>query len=518
MMTSGEAGVGVDLPHSRNAQTVSFDLEIETDLPPVEWIPVFIHGRADSTVARRQAVFIDVKRQALYATIWHPRLGREIILPSKEGSLSDKRTYRVCFAVSTILGAYSLFLDGELAAQVIESPGDVAGGSLIGAGSYELLNAPGLSISNLETFGEYVAPGVERAQRFSCTDLETQVNLDWFGGGEKMTFCGFMHHKDGRDLGFLPITGVEIEDSRLPLEAIGAERNKIKALINRGEKETVCHGCPRLVFAPWQENIDNKLRTITVNSWTACNLRCEYCFTIDKGTPFIARATYDLLAMFRDLHENGKFDRGASVNWGGGDVTVLVGFEEASSFLTDIGVGQLVNTNAITYSRAIAAGLERGLMGVQVSIDAGSRSLYEAIKGRDHLETVWKNIDRYHRIAKDVKVQGPIRLPYPVVVKYIIYHNNCQPEEILEFTRRCRQHGMRFLTVSAKQGELFPNGRNGHLAMRPDAGAEERILRGVALMRDDATKSQIRTALYTFSPAQERLINQYQSEIAEVAF
>jgi pyruvate-formate lyase-activating enzyme len=508
----------VPLPRSRHAQTVSFDLTVSKELPAIDWVPVFVHGRSDYVGARRQAVFIDVRRRALYATVWHSGLRREVILCTKDNVLSEAGPIHVLFSVSTILGIYSLFVDGQLAAQIVEPPGEVSGGNLVEMDCYELLNEPGLSIANLSAYGEYVTPGVRRPEHFSCLDLEKQVNLSWSGGKENLTFCCFMHNRRGVDVGFLPILGVEIEGSKLPLGRIAAERQRIKDVINHGEEETACHGCPRLQHAVWPENPENKLITVTVNSWTACNLRCEYCFTIDAGTPFIAKPSYNLLEMFRNLAEEGKFEAGASVTWGGGDVTVLVGFEEASAFLTETGISQLVNTNAITFSPAIAAGLARGLMDVQVSIDAGTRALYDAVKGRDHLDAVWRNVERYHKISMEVKERGATRLPYPIVAKYIIYHNNCEPAELLEFMRRCRLHGMRFIVISAKQGELMPNGRNGHLSLQPDAGAEERILRGVALLRSEAAKSQIRSALYTFSPAQERLIDQYEHEIPTPAF
>ena len=519
-------------PNSHYAQTVAFDLVISGELPVSEFVPCFVHGRADVLPERRQAVFIDVERRALYAAIWHAGLQREVTLSSKAGLIDGPCRLSIVFAVSTILGAYSLFVDGSLAAEFVEQPGDVAGGLLVSTDFYEIVREPGLEIANLRCFGEYSTPALldgasHEAGReliahggdeshFSCIDLEKQVNLSWYGGKENLTFCCFTHNKRGLDVGFLPILGAEIKDSRLPLAKIAEERRRVKDIINKGEEESVCHGCPRLQKAVWPVNQENRFITITVNSWTACNLRCEYCFTIDTGTPFIAKPSYDLLTMFRDLSEQGKFEAGASVGWGGGDVTVLQGFEEASAFLTEAGVAQLVNTNAITFSPAIAGGLARGLMDVQVSVDAGTRELYEAIKGRDHLDAVWRNLTRYHKIAQDAPRQGKTRLPYPIVAKYIIYHNNCEDSEILEFVRRCRQHGMRFLTISAKQGELLPNGRNGHLSLRPDdpADSEERILRGVALMRREAMSSQIGTTLWTFSPAQERLIERYEYDIA----
>jgi molybdenum cofactor biosynthesis enzyme MoaA len=529
--SDGVAMSRAELRVSSFAQSVAFDLVINGKLPDVDFVDVFAHGDPAAVSERRQAVFIDVKHNRLYAAIWHAGLDQEIILTSPVGSLPSDGRCSVLFSVSTILGAYSLFVDDEPVSEIIEEPGNIAGGPLVSADRYHLLRDPGLWIENFRAFPQYLRasqlPRLSDANAselvednsepsFSCIDLERQINLSWSPHAD-MTFCCFAHNKRGVDVGFLPVTGARIKDSKLPLDHIAAERERIKDIINQGEKETVCHGCPRLQRDTWPSNRQNQLITLTVNSWTACNLRCEYCYTIDPTVPFRATPPYDLMTMFRDLVARRTLAPGAAVGWGGGDVTVLVGFEEASTFLTECGIAQLVNTNAITFSPAIAKGLASGLMDVQVSVDAGTRELYQAIKGRDHLGSVWANLERYHRISLGIE-HSTTRMPYPVIVKYIIYHNNCDERELQEFMRRCRQHGMRYVIISAKQGELLPNGRNADLRLEPTPDDEERILRGTALLRHSASMSQVRTSLWTFSPAQERRIQSYEDELVGAEF
>src|SRR5262249_19686377 len=85
--SEGEATSLFKFPVSTFAQSVAFDLVINRKFSDIDFVDVFAHGNPAAVSERRQAVFIDVKHNRLYATIWHAGLDQEVILTSPVGSL-----------------------------------------------------------------------------------------------------------------------------------------------------------------------------------------------------------------------------------------------------------------------------------------------------------------------------------------------------------------------------------------------------------------------------------------------
>lgn len=270
---------------------------------------------------------------------------------------------------------------------------------------------------------------------FSCKWIESGLVLDL----SELKFCCIPHSNNTK--GFVPIC--KYEGGAIPAERIREERRKLIALNNREGVDSPCKGCHYLEKKEWtRPEGGGRFDRIEISSFSLCNLRCTYCYTVlheDWGLPAVA---YDLLPVFRDMVDNGLLARGAKVEWGGGEPTILKDFSETARLLMQHDVWQRIFTNAIRYSDDIEEGLRQGKVAVVTSVDAGDRETYEKIKGRDRFEIVWRNLARYAATGGEVEA------------KYILRRGNSDPANVRRFVDKCVEAGIRTVTLTPDLEEI----------------------------------------------------------------
>ncbi|CAK7028144.1 MAG: GTP 3',8-cyclase [Desulfovibrio sp.] len=206
-------------------------------------------------------------------------------------------------------------------------------------------------------------------------------------------------------------------------------RNYITATIKAmNEDERICAGCPSILEcdASLEELMDKftiKGMTINVNK-QICNLSCVYCynFKLDHKPDY-----YDYRNFIDILSKSDLVDL-SFIAWIGGEPTLGKGFHYFCKKFNTLGYKQHFFTNAVIYSQEIAASLSSGLGYVLISIDSGSRVMFNTIKGCDKYHEVSMNIKKYAKVAQ---------YPESVHLKYIITEQNANFFEIVLFLLHC---------------------------------------------------------------------------------
>ncbi|MCR5260848.1 MAG: radical SAM protein [Candidatus Gastranaerophilales bacterium] len=211
----------------------------------------------------------------------------------------------------------------------------------------------------------------------------------------------------------------------------------------------VCKDCPTLEEREWDETpgfID-----VSVSNRTKCSCNCSYCIISGGGKEEIkkylnTRETYDVKPLLQHLKDKNMFKKGCHFIIGGGECAEYPKGELKwlVDFIFSLGGSIEFLTAGITYSEDIKNALEKGETKVKISVDAGTKEVYEQVKrvkGYDHL---WKNLEKYVKASK----KNPNAL---VTVKYIIIPGvNDNEKEVKEFAKRCKKTGCKAIEVNVE--------------------------------------------------------------------
>jgi MoaA/NifB/PqqE/SkfB family radical SAM enzyme len=250
-----------------------------------------------------------------------------------------------------------------------------------------------------------------------------------------------------------------------PLEAFLDLRRRTREAIRDGTSP--CLRCPALVETADPPPEEGRFRAITLNHFRACNSRCVYCdfWRPEKGE--IYRHRYSAFPILRDLAREGRIPPDATVAWGGGEPTILAEFEELMGLIDGLGIGNLVNTNALRFSPALADAL-RGRTRMQVSLDSGTPETFRKYKGLDRFATVVEHIGRYARAnARNVQL------------KYIVAEGNAGDRDLLGFLDIATSLAVPRIAITPEGSEVR-DGRIGEAAL--DGAARlwrEALARGI---------------------------------------
>lgn len=210
----------------------------------------------------------------------------------------------------------------------------------------------------------------------------------------------------------------------------------------------ICKGCPDLRVLPDGRNYGARMlfRSVSFNQHRFfCNCKCDYCDLWqhkDRGYG------YDVLPALESLKEQNLLDENCFFSWGGGEPSILPGFENAASWVTGHGYWQNVHTNALIYSPAIGKMLKRGQGQINISLDSSSPQIYKAVKGVNGFAKVTDSLKRYVHDARDTS---------QIVLKYIIFEKNNSIPEIEHFLKLCASLGIKHIQLSLDFREINAN-------------------------------------------------------------
>ena len=312
-----------------------------------------------------------------------------------------------------------------------------------------------------------------------------------------MNFCSSLVH----DINFEPtavqpccdVHGVEVPrfpftGGRLDMAAYAAHVEKsFQRLQARGDR--LCRNCPELREIP--DNCAGNMRilfqTVSINMHRhLCNCKCVYC-SLWRGKG----KGYPIVPVLQSLHEQHVLHPRCLFSWGGGEPSILHDFEEASLWIKGHGWWQYVHTSCLRFSPAIATLLHEGLGGINVSLDSGTPSTYEWVKGLNGFAKVCGNLERYMSSAL---------IPDNVHLKYIIFELNNSPAEIRAFLAFCSQLGISNVQYSLNFQEL-----NG-------AGPSQKTLLGAVFFQFLATEMNMKCAPSFIPPKWQQAIDELRAK------
>ena len=120
----------------------------------------------------------------------------------------------------------------------------------------------------------------------------------------------------------------------------------------------------------------------------------------------------------------------ANMLFGGGEPTILDGFEELMELLLNYGTTYNICSNGIVFSETILKALREREGQLILGIDAGSHEIYKEMKGADCFDRVWRNTQQYSQVGGK-----------KVVAKIIIRDENV--DDIANFVEMARISGVK---------------------------------------------------------------------------
>ncbi len=182
-----------------------------------------------------------------------------------------------------------------------------------------------------------------------------------------------------------------------------------------------------------------KLKEIVISNRIYCNCNCIYCEQTENGKyrqEFNKiDIKYDIIDVLKFLEEQNLIDKGCKFTISGGEIAeypreeLLYIFNLARKF-----DGYLVLlSSGIKYSEEIACVLKDFKVNLCISVDSGTKEIYEKIKRVKAFDIVWQNIAKYVEISKEN--------PNAVVeIKYIVIPGiNDNINEAKKFIKKCRK-------------------------------------------------------------------------------
>ncbi len=160
-----------------------------------------------------------------------------------------------------------------------------------------------------------------------------------------------------------------------------------------GHTNRECIGCENLRKDNWSD--EHIINRITLCHWRHCNSRCTYCYTEPQKAFNNAWKPYNILPVIQDMIAQGVLARNPSIDFGGGEPTILKEFEELVALLINHGASLHVNSNGIKFSPIIKESLSQNKIRVTVSVDSGTKEVFQKIKQVNVFERVWENLRRY---------------------------------------------------------------------------------------------------------------------------
>lgn len=175
--------------------------------------------------------------------------------------------------------------------------------------------------------------------------------------------------------------------------------------------------------------------SFNISHFSACNARCSYCdYTIRND--FRMPEYNNIIDFIEAYRKQGKFLTPNSIDYNGGEPTILPNFEEILNYLNDNKIGWVtLYSNCIKYSQALCDALANNKVNLITSLDCGTPTTYKKIHGVDAFKKSVDTIIRYRN-------SGTKNL----IIKYNICKDNTNDDDL---------YGFVFLMASIRPNMVF---------------------------------------------------------------
>ena len=262
---------------------------------------------------------------------------------------------------------------------------------------------------------------VASKEYWSCEYLEG--GLTFYDSSIRV--CAIHHHGTGE-----PCL-MEYRGGDICIKEVLAARQKIIEENQTTQHHPNCRECPYLIKGEWSRS-KYPVQWLGISSWLGCNLKCNYCWL--EWADWSPRRQenkkplrpYDVNESINQLLEGKYLAPDAVIDWGGGgEPSLMPGFDKTLKLLSEHGTTQWLHTNATRLPAGICdQTIDATRISILCSVDAGSRQGYQKVKGKDLYELVWQNLKAYASAGATVNV------------KYIMQSINCSKQELRGFVKK----------------------------------------------------------------------------------
>ena len=234
-----------------------------------------------------------------------------------------------------------------------------------------------------------------------------------------------------------PIFYRNFNKDKIDWKYIFEERQKIFNDI-KNKKDYIpqcCNGCCEkdLYLSDKKPNeFLNKIDKIYFHNHMSCNAQCTYCAYFNHGKGY----GYDAIEYVKELIDKEILSKNALIYMSGGEITISNEFEDLLSLLLSYLDSSIeILTSGIKYCKSIENAFIQNKCRLVISLDSGTREIYNKIKQVDCFDKVIKNIKSYVEASDNAKSN--------ITLKYIIVDNiNDNEKEIESFLSVVKELGI----------------------------------------------------------------------------
>lgn len=210
----------------------------------------------------------------------------------------------------------------------------------------------------------------------------------------------------------------------------------------------VCKNCVCLQSQRWI--VSDLIHSIALNHYLTCNLACTHCGYRSSDPKYFDSDENLVLDTIKKLNNAKMLSGDCNFHIGGGEPSINKKLKTTIQYLLENNRKIFINSNATHFISLFVQGVQKGLVTLILTPDAGSRDIYKKIKKADLFEQVWQNIGYYTKMLQD-----------KVLIKFIIEDGN--KDDVENMVIMCKKHNVSKimldfdLNITQKDFHLYEN-------------------------------------------------------------
>ncbi len=275
---------------------------------------------------------------------------------------------------------------------------------------------------------------------YRCDYIDSGIN---FGQKSIYVCCKSAHEGGG-----MPVLSNSYKN--LDWEKIFEQKKQWQAQIASGNPPERCTGCSHIVETA-EIKEDYTFRFVDINSFINCNSQCCYCDCWSTD----GFQEKSLLPIFEELFDKQllKDSLYGYIQFAGGEPALMIDFDKITDLCIKNGMQNfIINSNGIKFSEGIKNLLENTKTNLFISIDSGTKEVFEKIKNVPCFEKVITNIERYAKSA--VEGQSCVWSKYIIIPQV-----NDTMEEINKWYDLSIEKGIKAVVLDVEREWFKKNGR-----------------------------------------------------------
>lgn len=221
---------------------------------------------------------------------------------------------------------------------------------------------------------------------WSCRYIEHGMDFEH----TRLETCCFTCHSGG---GRITLQN-KYEGESIDWQALFDKKRIYREQHRQGNLMPNCVGCVFLEEKEWDQ--EDYINYLQFNYWIQCNSKCRYCYEVQNKKIFDKIKPYNSVPIVKEMLEKKILIPGGEVSFGGGEPTIAPEFEDLIELLIEYNFSNMrIHSSGIKFSPAIEHAIQKGLLNVVISVDAGCEKTYKTIKNVNAYKKVVENMKRY---------------------------------------------------------------------------------------------------------------------------